>query len=105
MDQVPEVDVQEAQRRLEEGALLIDVREADEYRQARIPGSLLLPLSELQTRYEELPQDRPLILQCRSGARSARAAEFLLGRGYRDVTNLAGGILAWTSAELPVETE
>lgn len=105
MDQVPEIDVQEAQHRLEEGALLVDVREADEYRQARIPGSLLLPLSEFQARYAELPQDRPLILQCRSGVRSARATEFLLGRGYRDVANLAGGILAWKSAELPVEAD
>lgn len=103
MDQIPEIDVQEAKRRLEQGALIVDVREQNEYDEAHIPGSRLLPLSEFAERYQELPKDRPLIMQCRSGARSGRATEFLLGNGYREVVNLAGGILAWEDADLPTE--
>jgi rhodanese-related sulfurtransferase len=102
MSQIPELDVQETNRRVAEGALLVDVREPNEYGEAHIPGSLLLPMSELQARYQELPKDRPLILQCRSGARSGRATEFLQQNGYTDVHNMAGGILAWREADLPV---
>ena len=100
---VPEIDVLEAQNRTEDGALLVDVREQNEYDDAHIPGSILLPLSEFAQRYEELPKDKPLIMQCRSGARSGQATEFLLQNGYSDVVNMAGGILAWGVAELPVE--
>ena len=81
----------------------MDVREQNEYDDAHIPGSVLVPLSEFTTRYEELPKDKPLIMQCRSGARSAQATDFLLQQGYSDVVNMAGGILAWGAAELPVE--
>lgn len=99
---IPELDIHEAKARIERGSLLIDVREPHEHDEVHIPGSLLLPLSELAERYQELPKDKPLILQCRSGARSGKATEFLLANGYRDVHNLAGGILAWIEAEYPV---
>lgn len=99
---VPEIDSIEAQKRIEKGAVLVDVREQNEYTEIRIPGSRLLPLSAFAERFEELPKDSPLVMQCRSGARSAKAAEYLLANGYTDVVNLGGGILAWNEAGLPV---
>jgi rhodanese-related sulfurtransferase len=99
---IPELDVHETKARLATGSLLVDVREHHEYDEAHIPGSILIPLSELNTRYSELPKDTPLIMQCRSGARSGKATEFLLANGYSDVHNMAGGILAWAEAEYPV---
>ena len=98
MSNVKDIDIQEAQTRIREGAVLVDVREQNEYDEAHIPGSTLLPLSQLGERFEELPKDKPLVMQCRSGARSTRAAEFLLQNGYSDVVNMAGGIMAWTEA-------
>jgi rhodanese-related sulfurtransferase len=100
---IPEIDIHEAQKRVQNGALLIDVREQNEFDEVRIPGSILLPLSELQQRYSELPTDKELVMQCRSGARSGRASEFLLNNGYTQVVNMTGGILAWNEAGLGVE--
>ena len=99
---LPAVSSTEAQKSLENGAVLVDVREQNEYTEIRIPGSLLIPLSVFAERFGELPKDKPLVMQCRSGARSAKAAEYLLANGYTDVTNLTGGILAWDEAGLPV---
>lgn len=96
---VPEVDVEEAARRQADGVLLIDVREPDEYREVHARGAKLLPLSELTERSAEVPSDRPVLIICRSGARSARAVEWLNERGA-DTTNVAGGTLAWVEAGL-----
>ncbi|MBB6097055.1 rhodanese-related sulfurtransferase [Deinobacterium chartae] len=98
-----EITPQEAQKRIQGGSLLVDVREADEYAAVHAEGARLLPLSELESRYTELPQDQELVMICRSGARSARAAEYLLARGYRAV-NLAGGTLAWQEQGLPTQS-
>jgi rhodanese-related sulfurtransferase len=68
----------------------------------RAPGVVLIPLSEFATRYGELPRDRPLLMICAAGSRSERAAEFLLANGFPDVANVAGGIIAWQAAGLPV---
>ena len=103
--QVPEIDVLEAKRRVDEGAFFIDVREQYEYDEERIPGAKLVPLSEFMRRYEDdLPADKEgeVVVHCRSGARSAQAVEFLNQNGYNAV-NVEGGILAWKGAELPTE--
>jgi rhodanese-related sulfurtransferase len=96
------IDPNEAQRRLQAGATLIDVREVAEFEQARVPGAVLIPLSEFAQRYTELPQDNEVVLICAAGMRSAQAAQFAAQYGYR-VTNLEGGINAWNAAGLPVE--
>lgn len=88
---------------VQEGALLVDVREGHEYEEVHAEGARLLPLSEFEARYGELPQDRPLVMICRSGARSARAGQFLLDHGYGNVVNLAGGTLAWAEGGLPTQ--
>lgn len=98
-----EVTPEEGQKMVQEGALLVDVREGHEYEEVHAGGARLLPLSEFETRYEELPKDRPLVMICRSGARSARAGQYLLDHGYTDVVNLAGGTLAWAEGGLPTE--
>ena len=103
-ENVPEVDVREAYRRCHGGdAALVDVREADELEQARIPGAIHLPLSEMRDRYSELPQDQDLLVICQSGVRSSYVTDMLAKSGYERSTNVAGGIIAWYQAGLPVE--
>lgn len=100
---IPEIDVHEAKRRVEQGALFLDVREDGEHADARIPGTTLLPISRFAADFEQLlPADRPIVVHCRSGARSADATQFLNERGY-DAVNMSGGILAWAEAGFEIE--
>ena len=100
---VPEVEVEEVSERAEAGALLVDVREPDEYAEAHAVGARLIPLAEVADHVDELPTDAPVYVICRSGARSASAAELLRSRGV-DAINVFGGTLAWIDAGLPVAT-
>lgn len=86
-------------------ALLVDVRRQSEYDRGHIPGVRLIPLGELESRYQEIPKDTTVILTCRSGRRSDRAAKFLREQGYDDVHNMIGGILAWEKAGYGIESE
>jgi rhodanese-related sulfurtransferase len=81
---------------------LIDVRTAEEHAAGRIDGGRLIELGELALRAAEIDRDRPVILYCRSGARSAMATEALSQAGY-DAHNMAGGMLDWHAAALPIE--
>lgn len=98
-----EVTPAEGQQMMQEGARLVDVREQNEYDELRAGGAELLPLSEFEARFAELPRNQPLVMICRSGARSARAGQYLLDQGYTDIVNLEGGTLAWQEAGLPTE--
>jgi adenylyltransferase/sulfurtransferase len=75
--------------------MLLDVRENDEYSVGHISGSKHIPLGELPTRLTELPKDQRLVVQCKSGARSSKAVALLEGKGFTNLWNLKGGILAW----------
>lgn len=86
---------------IDDGAVLLDVREAGEFRAGRAPRARHIPLGSLPTRMGELPPSRRVVTVCRSGARSARAASLLAGSG-REVVNLSGGMRAWQRAGLPV---
>ncbi len=102
---IPTVDVHEAERRLREGAdrpILLDVREASEFAEVRVPGAVLVPTSAFMTRVGELPPDRPLLVVCHMGGRSAAVAGYLIRAGRTDVVNVAGGMDAWEKAGLPV---
>lgn len=101
-NQVPDIQPAEAEARIREGALLLDVRRQDEFAEARIPGSTLIVLDELQARVGELPNDRQIVVHCKSGGRSARAAAWLRSNGF-DAVNLEGGIDEWAQQGLPVE--
>ena len=87
----------ELNERLQRGEplLVLDVREPQEYQINRIEGSTLIPLGELGQRYVELDPSQEIIAQCKSGVRSAKAADFLRQKGFRRVRNLRGGILDW----------
>ena len=97
---VRQVSVVEAIRLRDEGYRVVDVREPSEWAAGHIAGALHIPLGELPARMAtELPDpDAPLLLQCRSGQRSARAGQFLVANGYRNVVNLDGMITEWPAA-------
>lgn len=97
---VPEIDVQALADQQAAGAPVFDVRQPDEYAEVHVPGAVLVPLADVPERVDDFPTDRPVYVICRSGARSARAVEFLRGNGV-DATNVAGGTLAWLDAGLP----
>jgi hydroxyacylglutathione hydrolase len=84
-------------------ALIVDVREPHEWAEARIPRAKHIPLREVRERHVEIPRDRPVILQCRSGHRSAGATRTLLELGFNNVHNLEGGIGDWAADGLPIE--
>src|SRR6204780_3717167 len=94
---IPQISVKELKARRDAGedVFLLDVREPYEYQIAQIGGTLI-PQNDVPQRLAEIPRDREIIVQCRSGARSQRIAEFLMQSGYPKVVNLAGGILAWS---------
>jgi rhodanese-related sulfurtransferase len=81
---------------------VIDVRERYEYEQGRIAGSRLVGLTELAAQAETIDRDRPVVFYCRTGSRSAMATEAFRGAGY-DAHNMAGGLLEWHAAGLPLE--
>jgi rhodanese-related sulfurtransferase len=100
---VPELDPRGVADRLAAGeAVALDVREPDEWAAGRIAGSIHIPVGELVVRQAEIPEDPSIVAVCRTGSRSAWAAEMLLRAGY-DVANLAGGLQAWDAAGLPLE--
>lgn len=87
-----------------EDLLIVDVRTSAEYAaDGHIAGSRLLPLSHLYQRSSELPQDQSIVCVCRSGNRSQAACEQLASLGFKNVTNLAGGMLQWRMAKLPTQ--
>jgi len=94
---VPQITVKEFKSRRDAGddIFLLDVREPYEYQIAHIGGTLI-PQNDVANRLAEIPRDREIVVQCRSGARSQRIAELLNQSGYTQVENLAGGILAWS---------
>lgn len=98
---VPEIEVADLAPRLSDGASVLDVREVDEVAEARIPGVLHVPLMEVPARLDEIPDS--VFVVCAVGARSHKAAEFLIGQG-RDATNVVGGVKAWLAAGLPYDS-
>jgi rhodanese-related sulfurtransferase len=98
------VDALRASELIEEGAVVVDVRERAEWDAGHIQGALHLPLGEIGQRHGQLPRDTQLIAVCRSGNRSALATESLRRAGLR-VENLDGGMKAWKKAGLPMEPD
>jgi hydroxyacylglutathione hydrolase len=85
--------------------MLVDVRAPREREQKRIHGSVSIPLNHLGERLSELPSDRPLIVYCAGGYRSSIAASLLQRHGFTQVSEIAGGISAWETANLPIEAD
>lgn len=82
---------------------LVDVREANEWAEMHIPGAVHAALSTLPQTINTLPSDKTIVFYCRSGQRSARAIEVAKSAGKPHDTHMAGGIMAWRTAGLPVE--
>ncbi|HQS99279.1 MAG: hypothetical protein B7Y26_00260 [Hydrogenophilales bacterium 16-64-46] len=101
---VEQADTLKATRLYNDEALVLDVRETGEFESGHIPKAKHIPLGQLGKRLGELDahKDKPVLVNCRSGARSARACGILKKAGFTTVYNLAGGILAWERANLPV---
>jgi len=99
-----EVSREEAQKLVDEGAQLVDVRAEHEWEAGRIAGAVHLPLAELAERTGELDPERPVVLYCRGGNRSTMATDALADAGF-DAAKLSEGIVGWEQAGLPLEPE
>jgi hydroxyacylglutathione hydrolase len=82
---------------------VVDVRSGNEWSEGHLPGAVHIPLGYLLDRLGDIPSDRPVVVQCQSGGRSSIAASILERAGFRDVTNLSGGLGAWAASGLPLE--
>lgn len=100
---VPEIDVDQLARLVGDGAVVVDVRNPDEYVEGHVPGATLIPLGEVPDRTAEIPTDRPVFVVCAVGGRSLKASQYLIGLGV-DATNVAGGTKGWIDAGHPVTT-
>ncbi|MDX8404660.1 MAG: rhodanese-like domain-containing protein [Mariprofundus sp.] len=83
--------------------MLLDVRTPEEYAEGHIAGARLIPIQVLAERMAEVPHDKQVYVYCHSGARSSRAAKLLAAKGYTNIENIVGGIVAWKDAGYPVE--
>jgi hydroxyacylglutathione hydrolase len=93
------------QRHSAEQPVVLDVRSEKEWAAGHIRGSRNLPLNHLRERLAEIPADRPVVVHCEGGYRSAIAASVLAGAGRTQVMDLVGGFKAWAASKLPTETE
>lgn len=98
------VTASEAVRLFNDGAYVLDVRTAGEYKEGFIGEATNISVTELNSRIGNLPADKEtmMLVYCQSGARSSRACGTLVKNGYTNVHNLAGGMMAWTGAGYPV---
>jgi rhodanese-related sulfurtransferase len=103
-NEVEHIEPRHAMAMVRDGAFLLDVRQPHEWDAGHAPDATLLPLSELATRIDEIPANQPIVVICRSGGRSTKAAEALTAAGYQAV-NLAGGMQAWEAEGLPCVTD
>ena len=82
---------------------VLDVRTPEEFAEGHVPGAKNIPVADVGERAAEVPKDRPVVVYCRSGARVKRANAILRERGYTNLIEMEGSMLAWDAAKLPVE--
>jgi len=101
---IKDINVFQAQTLINQGAFVLDVREPHEFAAGHVPGSTLIPLGQLTDRVAELETQRThnIVVICHGGKRSATACGQLAQLGFASTYNIAGGILAWKKAKLPV---
>lgn len=111
---ITECSVTEAEHCINSDTLLIDIREPAEFQKGHIPGAYLLPRGMLEFEIHKLVEvarsdqilpnaDQPIVLYCGTGGRSTLAALCLESMGYKNVSSMAGGIIAWAAAHLPLD--
>ena len=91
-----EISAEDAHEKYKNRVFLLDVRSKDEWNECHVPKAKLIPLGELQTRLKEIPQDKEIVVMCRSGARSMTATRMLRSKGYEQVVSMSGGINVWS---------
>ncbi len=101
-EDLPAITPLDALEQQRHGALIVDVRDHDEWDDEHVADAMLVPLDELSARHMEIPRDREIILMCQSGRRSALARDQLAAAHSLRAANLEGGIVAWKKAGLPV---
>jgi phage shock protein E len=99
-----EISVAEAAAKRDAGAFILDVRTQEERNDYHIPGSTLIPLDQLETRVNEVPQGKEVVVVCRSGNRSKPGRDALKAAGYTQVTSMSGGLKEWRDAGYPTVT-
>lgn len=82
---------------------LLDVRTPQEYSQARLPGTVLIPINEFERRIQEVPRNKTILVYCAVGSRSKAVAEYLSKNGYKDVYNMTDGIVGWYRNGFPLQ--
>jgi phage shock protein E len=87
----------------QEDVVVLDVREQWEYDEGHIPGVVHIPMNDIPANLSQIPTDKTVIVTCRSGNRSNQVTDYLRQNGFTNVHNMSGGILAWQSAQLPIE--
>ena len=103
-DDVQEIGIEDAPAWIESReAVVLDVREPEEYSAGHLPGAISIPQAELATRLDEIPKERDLVVTCASGGRSANCTAFLSQQGFSRAISLAGGTDGWRNAGLPIE--
>ena len=102
---VKEICPTTAQEWVSNGALLVDVREKDEVSELAydVPNLINIPLSEFEDRFNEIPKDQEVVMVCKSGGRSLRAAGFLMNHGYTQVVNMQHGMDRWVQKGFPTQ--
>lgn len=102
---VKEICPTTTQNWVKDGALLVDVRERDEVAQLAydVPNIINIPLSEFEERFTEIPKDKDVVMVCKGGGRSLRAAGFLVNHGYTNVVNMQHGIARWVRKGFPTK--
>ncbi len=96
-----EISVQDAAKLRDEGAFILDVREPSEWNEFHIPDATLIPLGQLKTSGSQVPKNKPIVVVCRSGNRSATGRNILKDLGFTNVTSMKGGMIDWRNAGLP----
>ena len=95
---IPEINVNDLNLKFtnNENFILLDVRTDQEVFISKIQGSIHIPMNDVPLRLDELNKEKEIVVQCKSGKRSARVCEFLLNNNFSNVKNLKGGIIAWS---------
>ena len=98
-----EISVDEAYQMYQEGTFVLDVRTQEEWDDFHAPNTTLIPLDQLESRLDELPQNEGIVVICRSGNRSQVGRDTLLNNGFQSATSVAGGLTEWRDAGYPIE--
>ena len=98
-----EISVDEAYQLYQQGAFFLDVREPSEWDEYHAPNTTLIPLGQLSSRLSEVPQDKTIVVICRSGNRSQQGRDILLSAGFTEATSMAGGVKEWYAKGYPIE--